>query len=62
LCGASLVQLYTSLTYEGPLIADKIIKGLLDLMKRDKIAHLDQIRGTIDSPEDALKIAKKGFN
>jgi len=62
LCGASLVQLYTSLTYEGPLIADKIIKGLLDLMKRDKITHFDQIRGIIDNPEDALNIANNGFN
>ena len=62
LCGASLVQLYTSLTYEGPLIADKIIKDLLGFMKRDKIRHFDQIRGTIDNPEDALKIANDGFN
>ena len=61
LCGAHLVQLYTSMTYEGPLIANKITKGLLELMKRDNINNIDDIRGTVKNPEKAMQIAINGF-
>ena len=61
LCGAHLIQLYTSMTYEGPLIASKITKGLLLLMKRDKIININDIRGSIKNPETAMKIAINGF-
>jgi dihydroorotate dehydrogenase len=61
LCGAHLIQLYTSMTYEGPLVANKIIKGLLMLMKRDNILNIDDIRGIIKNPETAMKIAFEGF-
>ena len=33
--GASVVQLYTALVYEGPGVAREINKGLLDLLERD---------------------------
>jgi len=33
--GASLVQLYTALVYEGPGVARAINRGLLDLLDRD---------------------------
>jgi dihydroorotate dehydrogenase len=33
--GASLVQLYTGLIYEGPGLAREINRGLLDLLDRD---------------------------
>jgi dihydroorotate dehydrogenase len=33
--GASLVQLYTGLVYEGPSLASRINEGLLDLLERD---------------------------
>jgi dihydroorotate dehydrogenase len=33
--GASLVQLYTGLVYEGPTLARDINRGLLDLLERD---------------------------
>jgi dihydroorotate dehydrogenase len=33
--GASLVQLYTGLVYEGPTVARDINRGLLDLLERD---------------------------
>ena len=33
--GASLVQLYTGMVYEGPLIAQNINKGLAELLKQD---------------------------
>ncbi|MWG34928.1 quinone-dependent dihydroorotate dehydrogenase [Halomarina oriensis] len=42
--GASLVQLYTALVYEGPALARDINEGLLDLLDRDGF----------DSVEDAV--------
>jgi dihydroorotate dehydrogenase len=33
--GASVVQLYTALVYEGPALARRINEGLLDLLERD---------------------------
>jgi dihydroorotate dehydrogenase len=33
--GASLVQLYTALTFEGPALITRIKRELLDLMLRD---------------------------
>ena len=42
--GASLVQLYTALVYEGPGVAREINEGLLDLLERDGF----------DSVEDAV--------
>ena len=62
LCGANLVQLYSSMTFEGPLIADNITKGLLVLMKRDKVNSIDDIRGISDNPKDAMQIAMNGIN
>lgn len=38
--GASLVQLYTGMVYEGPLIAQNINKALLDLLEQDTHASL----------------------
>ena len=49
------------MTYEGPLIATKITKGLLLLMKRDKIININDIRGSVKNPETAMKIAMNGF-
>ena len=62
LCGANLVQLYSSMTFEGPLIADNITKGLLVLMKRDKVNNIDDIRGISDNLEDAMQMAMNGIN
>ena len=42
--GASLVQLYTGLVYEGPSVAREINRGLLELLERDGF----------DSIEDAI--------
>lgn len=61
LCGAHLIQLYTSMTYKGPLIANEISKGLLLLMKRDNITNINDIRGVVKNPETAMKIASNGF-
>ena len=61
LCGAHLVQLYSSMTFVGPLIADNILKGLQQLMKRDKISSINDVRGIVDNPEAAMKIANDGI-
>ena len=61
LCGAHLVQLYSSLTFEGPLVANKIINGLLKLMKRDNIDNIFDMVGTINNPKEAMNIAINGF-
>tara|TARA_B100000900_G_C20537998_1_gene699196 strand:- start:292 stop:1416 length:1125 start_codon:yes stop_codon:yes gene_type:complete len=61
LCGAHLVQLYSSLTFEGPLVANTIINGLLKLMKRDNLNNIFDIVGIIDNPTEAMNIAINGF-
>lgn len=43
--GASLVQLYTALVYEGPFLPRHINQGLLRLMDRDGVRHLSEIVG-----------------
>jgi dihydroorotate dehydrogenase len=44
--GASLVQLYTALVYEGPGIARRIARELKDLLARDGFARLEEAIGT----------------
>ena len=61
LCGADLIQLYSSITYEGPMIANKIIKGIQNLMKRDNVKSLDDIKGIASNVEIAVKMAKNGL-
>ena len=43
--GASLLQLYTSFVYEGPLVANKINKELSDLVKKDGYENISQAIG-----------------
>lgn len=43
--GASLVQLYTSITYEGPPIINKIKRELVDLLEADKLTSVSQAVG-----------------
>ena len=45
--GASLVQLYTGLIYEGPFLPRRINQGLLKLMERDGVKHVSELVGTI---------------
>ena len=61
LCGAHLVQLYSSLTFEGPLVASKIIRGMLKFMSRDNIKNISDIVGIIDNPKEAMNVAINGF-
>jgi len=44
--GASLVQLYTGLVYEGPSVAREINRGLLDLLARDGFDSVGDAVGT----------------
>ncbi len=44
--GASLVQLYTALIYEGPCVVKHISLGLVKLLKRDGYDHVEQAVGT----------------
>jgi len=43
--GASLVQLYTALVYEGPALARDINEGLLDLLERDGFDSVEECVG-----------------
>jgi len=44
--GASLVQLYSAMVYEGPGIAAKIVRGLPALMARDGFSSIAEAVGT----------------
>jgi dihydroorotate dehydrogenase len=44
--GASLVQLYSAMVYEGPGIARRICKGLESLMRRDGFGSIAEAVGT----------------
>ena len=43
--GASLLQLYTALIYDGPLLPLRINEGLLRLMRRDGVKRISEIVG-----------------
>jgi dihydroorotate dehydrogenase len=45
LAGASLVQVYTGLVYEGPTLARRINLGLLELMAREGVTRLSEAVG-----------------
>ena len=55
--GASLLQVYTGFIYEGPSIAKDINDGLLKIMERAQINHLDSAVG---SRADELTSKMKG--
>ena len=44
--GASLIQIYTGMIYEGPAIAKTIVAGLIQKMGRDGIRNLKEIVGS----------------
>lgn len=43
--GASLVQLYSAMVYEGPALAAKINKGLVQLLRRDGFTNISEAIG-----------------
>jgi len=44
--GASLIQLYTGLVYDGPPLVPRIIKELAELLKRDGFEHISDAVGS----------------
>jgi dihydroorotate dehydrogenase len=48
--GASLIQLYTGLIYEGPGLPRRVNRGLLELLERDGFAHLAEAVGCESRP------------
>ena len=46
--GASLVQLYSALVYEGPLLARRIVRDLPPLLKREGFASVAQVIAAAD--------------
>ena len=44
--GASLVQLYTGMVYQGPNIAVKINKDLINILKKEGIKEISELVGT----------------
>lgn len=43
--GASLVQLYTALVFQGPELVCDILNGLIRLLEKDKIDHISKATG-----------------
>jgi dihydroorotate dehydrogenase len=43
--GASLIQLYSCMVYEGPMIARKICKGIAAKMDKENLSDLSQVTG-----------------
>ncbi len=43
--GASLIQIYTGLIYEGPLLPRRIVRGLLDILTEEGLRHLREAVG-----------------
>jgi len=43
--GASLIQVYTGLIYQGPLLPRQIVRGLLNLLAKDGLSHLREAVG-----------------
>src|SRR5439155_6578174 len=43
--GASLVQIYTGLIYEGPLLPRRIVRGLLHILAEEGCGHLREAVG-----------------
>ena len=44
--GASLLQIYTALVYEGPGIARTIVAGLIEKMRRKGVRDLKEVVGS----------------
>ena len=44
--GACLVQLYTSLVYEGPLLLKRLNEGVLDRLERDGFSRVEEVIGS----------------
>ena len=43
--GASLIQIYSGMVYEGPTLAKRINQGLIERLTRDGISHVAEAVG-----------------
>ncbi|MEC8642363.1 MAG: quinone-dependent dihydroorotate dehydrogenase [Pseudomonadota bacterium] len=57
LVGASLVQLYTALAFEGPDLPARVIRELATLMAADGVTDIAAARGQIPDPDKAMQHA-----
>lgn len=57
LVGADLVQLYSGLALDGPLIASRILHELAALLDKDGVSTVAAISGTIPDPQAAIRHA-----
>ena len=62
LCGADLIQLYTGMVYEGPLVIKNILDQLDRFRERDNIKNWEDVRGLAKSINEAHKIVENGLN
>ena len=62
LCGADLIQLYTSMVYEGPFVVRNILYQLDRFRKRDNIKNWKDVRGLAKSIKEANKIVENGLS
>ena len=53
--GASLVQLYTSLVYQGPLLLKKLNKGLLARLEQEGVANVAALHPTRNEPQQTTE-------
>lgn len=44
--GASLIQIYTGMVYEGPFLARRIVRGLIRLLEKEGVSHLTRAVGS----------------
>jgi len=44
--GASLIQIYSSFIFQGPLLCKKINQGILELMEKDGYNHISEVIGS----------------
>ena len=44
--GASLIQIYTGIVYEGPFLARRIVRGLIRILEREGVSRLPQAVGS----------------
>ncbi len=62
LCGADLIQLYTGMVYEGPLVIKNILDQLDRFRERDNIKNWKDVRGLAKNLNEAYKIVENGLN
>jgi len=55
--GADLVQLYTSMIYAGPSLPGQIVRGLSDIVKREGVSSISELRDTALAKWEAAPIA-----